>query len=105
MKCSETIETGSAMRLRFSERMTFNDHVEMKRISRYVGSNRVARVNIDLSALSFIDSAGLGMLLILGETLRESGGTMVLESPQGQVARVFAATKFLQWFSPKAPAS
>ncbi len=96
MECSEHSEDSSTLRLELSGRMTFNDHHEMKRITRLMVSERKTRVIVDLSSLQFIDSAAIGMLLIIAEAVREIGGTMLLENAQGQVARVLAVTKIYE---------
>jgi anti-anti-sigma factor len=49
---------------------------------------------IDLSKLEFIDSAGLGMLLIARDEAKKAGRNLTLRGPQGQVKRTFSATKF-----------
>ena len=79
--------------LRIAGRMTFNDHIEMKRITRDAVAEGRKAVMIDLSDLEFIDSAAIGMLLILKEEVHKIGGTMSLENPRGRVAKVFAAAK------------
>jgi len=93
MECREQIVGDSVMRVLLSGRMTFNDHIEMKRITRYVIAERMRHVFVDLSDLNFIDSAAIGMFLILNDELRGVHGTMILEKPQGQVARVLSVAK------------
>lgn len=96
MECGEFIQEGSAVRLRLSGRMTFNDHATMKRVTRSLIAERKDRVVIDLSVLDYVDSAAIGMLLIIAESVRSIGGTMVLENAQGQVARVLSVTKIYE---------
>ena len=96
MECGEFLEEGNAVRLRLSGRMTFNDHAAMKRVTRALVAERKSHVVIDLSVLDYVDSAGVGMLLIIAEALRGTGGTMTLENARGQVARVFTVTKIYE---------
>ena len=96
MECGEFIEEGSAVLLRLSGRMTFNDRATMKRVTKSLIAERKSRVVIDLSVLDYVDSAAIGMLLIIAETLRSTGGTMALENAQGQVARVLSVTKIYE---------
>ena len=49
---------------------------------------------LDLSAISFIDSSGLGMLLTLRDLAEKYGNQITLRKPQEKVMRVFRACKF-----------
>ena len=46
----------------------------------------------------FIDSSGLGMLLVMRERLLTWGGTVALRGIQGQVGKLIALTRFDQMF-------
>ncbi len=46
-------------------------------------------LELDLSAVSFIDSSGLAMLLSMRNLCAESGGMLILHAPSEQVRRVF----------------
>lgn len=50
------------------------------------------RVVLDLSAVSFIDSAGLGAVIGGLRRIRELGGDLNLAAPRSSISRVFAAT-------------
>ncbi len=50
-------------------------------------------IDIDISGLTFIDSAAIGMMLILNEEVRKIGGRVSLSNPKGQVNRVLTATQ------------
>jgi len=43
---------------------------------------------VDVSGLSFADSASVRALVLAGRTLRERGGTLVIARPQRAVARL-----------------
>jgi anti-anti-sigma factor len=45
------------------------------------------RVSVDLSGVEFIDSAGLGMLLVAHDACKKSGLEFIAKSPKGQVLR------------------
>ncbi len=49
-------------------------------------------VVVDVSGLSFADSASVRVLVLAGKALRERGGTLVLLGPQPPVARVLELT-------------
>ncbi len=73
---------------------TFSDHTVFLDISKRLFGTASQAVVIDLSTLDFIDSAGLGMLLIARDEAINSKRDLVLRGPQGQVKRMFAVTKF-----------
>jgi anti-sigma B factor antagonist len=56
------------------------------------------RLVVDLSALTFIDTTGLGVLVRLLATLRDRNGTMALVAPDGQVLRRLRRTNLAPLF-------
>ncbi len=81
------------LRLCVSGRLTFNDHLEMKNITRHIITAQIKHFTFDFSNLDFIDSAGIGMLLIIASEVKSIGGLFIVENPCGHVARVFEAAK------------
>lgn len=53
---------------------------------------------VDLAALAFIDSCGLGVLVRVLKWARESGGDMALAAPQQQVRRILGVTGLIDVF-------
>jgi anti-sigma B factor antagonist len=51
-----------------------------------------SRVVLDLSAMTFIDSTGLGVVVGALKRLRESGGDLVLRSPSRSTRKVLEIT-------------
>jgi anti-sigma B factor antagonist len=51
-----------------------------------------ARVVLDLAAVSFVASAGLGTLVWATKRLRARGGDVVIKAPNAQVARLLEIT-------------
>ena len=79
--------------------LTFTDHVTFRDIlARLIQANRKT-VTIDLSKLDFVDSAGLGMLLIAKEEVAKANRSLTLSHPKKQVERMFAVTKFDSLFT------
>ncbi len=69
-----------------------------------VDEHRPDRLVIDLSAVTFIDSGGLSLLVILNGKQTERGGTTVLANPTPFVRRVLAITALDQVMEVTAPA-
>lgn len=84
-----------ALRLAVSGQITYNDQVSIRKLFNVIRKSPLNRVIIDLSSLTFIDSAGIGMILILVDELSFNGKVLEFENLQGQVARVFTITKVM----------
>jgi anti-sigma B factor antagonist len=52
-----------------------------------------ARVLVDLSRVSLIDSSGVGVLISAHRLAETNGASLVLAAPAGPAARVFALTR------------
>lgn len=89
--------TASAIHL--AGRFTFAQHDAFQRVVHHLEAGRQPEVRIDLSAVDFIDSAGLGMLLIARDVAREHSVRLVLRGAQGQVAAMLENACFDSLFS------
>ena len=56
-------------------------------------------VVLDLAALEFLDSTGLGVLIRANRTLEQTGGTLRVRAPQPQVRRVLDITGLGEWIA------
>jgi HptB-dependent secretion and biofilm anti anti-sigma factor len=81
---------------------TFADHPVFQDILTQINDGRGRSIVLDVSGLAFIDSAGLGMLILAREEARKQGSTIRLRGPRGQVKRIFAVTKFDTLFAVEA---
>ena len=85
-----------------SGEFTFIDHTAFKAITARLLGRQGKPIVIDLARLEFIDSAGLGMLLIVRDEAGKAGRDLVLRGPSGQVKRMFDVTKFDTLFTVEA---
>jgi HptB-dependent secretion and biofilm anti anti-sigma factor len=85
-----------------SGEFTFTDHIAFKAIASRLFERQGKPIVIDLAKLEFIDSAGLGMLLIVREEADKAHRSLVLRGPCGQVKRMFDVTKFDTLFTVEA---
>lgn len=79
--------------------LTFNDHAAFREMLTRAMRSTGAKIVLDLSRLDFVDSAGLGMLLIARDEAGKGSRSLSLVRPQKQVERVFAVTKFETLFT------
>lgn len=85
-----------------SGEFTFTDHVAFKAIASRLFERQGKPIVIDLAELEFIDSAGLGMLLIVRDEADKAARRLILRGPCGQVKRMFEVTKFDTLFTVEA---
>jgi len=78
---------------RLSGRLTFNDHARVRGLIREMQAAKSRRQVLHLTGLEFIDSAGIGMLLIAREELKGVDKDFVLRGATGQVKRVFTVAQ------------
>ena len=57
------------------------------------------RVIINLARVGYIDSSGIGVLIICTESLQKSGGALALVNASEEVKKVFALTGLENYFS------
>ncbi len=82
-----------------SGQFTFVDHALFSSVLALVELQDVNDVIIDVGKMDFIDSAGLGMLLMLREACYLKNKPLVLLNPVGHVQKVFQVAKFDEIFT------
>lgn len=93
------ILNGEVYKIKISEKFTFSDHLEFKKILESFDGNAFKNMEIDVSGLEFIDSAALGLLLLLRERTAQSQVKLSLIKPQGQVQKMFRISRFYELFN------
>jgi len=84
----------SAFEVKLKDRMTFSDHAPFRALLDDVVNARAKACVFDLSGLTAIDSAGLGMLAIALDMSKKRGWQMTIRSPRGQVKSLLELSKF-----------
>lgn len=78
---------------------TFVDNSAFKKIIDQVERQHPQSVIMDFAEVDFIDSAGLGMLLLLRDLCLNKNISLSLKSAQGQVKKIFGISRFDQLFT------
>lgn len=73
---------------------TFDDHPVFRALLRLLEADGINACELDLSGVSFIDSAALGMLLLLREKAQAHGFSVTLARPRGQVKKMLDISEF-----------
>lgn len=79
-------------------RFTFSDNQAFRELLNNISTSSTT-LELELAALEFIDSAGLGMLLLAHEMLQQRGGGIVLRTPRGQVQQMIDLSRFDRLFT------
>ncbi|MBL6935437.1 MAG: STAS domain-containing protein [Alphaproteobacteria bacterium] len=81
--------------VKITGRLTFAEHEQCRRIMAELGESSGNRQVVDLREVEFIDSAGLGLLLLLRENAEKQSRSVVLRVPaEGQVRRMLDIARF-----------
>ncbi len=95
----EVTRQGNDVVIKLNGKMTYRDHEGFRKLRELFGDG-VRDMVLALASVSFIDSAGLGMLLILQDEAKRLGVSLTVRGATGQVRRVFVASemsKVLNW--------
>ena len=101
MECSNNTINNS-LEARLSGQFIFEDHTKFKTILAAAEDKKIHSIILDFTHVDFIDSAGLGMLLLLRDLCDKHKKPLVLRHPQGQVKKVFGISKFEHLFTVEA---
>ena len=74
--------------------LTFTDNAAFRNIVHDLARHQGDRAVIDLGGLEFLDSAGLGMLLLARDTASEHKIRLSLRAPGEQVSRMLDIARF-----------
>jgi len=82
-----------------SGRLTSADLVTFRELLSQIKESKCNLILIDLRDLDWIDSAGLGMLLLARENAAKSNMELVLRAPQGNVKSLLQLGRFETLFN------
>lgn len=83
--------------------LVFTEHRVFRNIATLlVAAAGTYPVTLELSKLEFIDSAGLGMLLILRDEIHQENRPLILKGARGQVKKMLALSRFELLFAVEA---
>jgi anti-anti-sigma factor len=86
--------TGPKTEVEVKGRLTYSDYGLFRQITDVIGTSTNQQCILDLSELEFIDSAGLGMLLLASDKIQECHGSIVLLNASGQVKKMIELGRF-----------
>lgn len=97
----ETIGEGRIIRV--EGRITFEHCPELERRIDEALAGRPREIVLDLGAVPFMDSSGVGEILRLFKRMREAGGELVLLRPNRKLRSLFAMYRFDRFLTIREP--
>jgi anti-anti-sigma factor len=85
---------GGSCEVRLHGAFTFADNTAFRAVIEHVGLPEIRSFEIDFSDVDFIDSAVLGMLMILRNESAKYGQSVTIRGARGQVEKVMRMAKF-----------
>ena len=85
---------GTEFQVRLSDRMTFADHQAFRILLKEIDDSDAKSCVLELSGLTAIDSAGLGMFIIAAEAGKAAGWTLSLVAPAPRVKQLLLLARF-----------
>lgn len=83
----------------FKGKLTFADYKHFQDLFQRLEQSAPSHVNVHLGDLEFIDSSGIGMLLLLKEKCDQKNVALIVHKPQGQVKKMFEVAQLDKVFS------
>jgi anti-anti-sigma factor len=83
----------SVFEARISERLSFADNGLFRKLLEDMVASKTGHWVLDVSALTSLDSAGLGMFIIAMENAKKAGSTLILRSPTEHVRKLIELSK------------
>lgn len=87
---------GGQRELSLRGRLVFTDHEAFRGIVAQLGQPGPSTCSVDLSGLEAIDSAGLGLLMLVNDAAKENNITVTLRGARDQVKRMLELTKITE---------
>lgn len=91
------ISSGDSLELTLTGKFTFADNKVFNSIMDEIASYK--QIIIDLTKVEFIDSAALGILLLVRDKCDKTSTNLLLKNPKGQVKQMFDISRFGDLFN------
>ncbi|KLN60559.1 hypothetical protein WH96_12745 [Kiloniella spongiae] len=96
-----TTQNGETLSISFRGEFGFPYNPKAQKIIEDLKKSGCSGFSIELSELQSIDSAGLGMLLLINDAAQDNGKSLELCRPTGQVEKMLEISKFSEIISIK----
>jgi anti-anti-sigma factor len=87
-------DTGADREVFLSGKLSFSDHKKFREVVQGLRAGSFRRCTLDMSRLEAIDSAGLGLLILVKDTAKEKNLSLNIRAPKGQVRKMLEISRF-----------
>lgn len=87
-------KSGTQCEVNLSGHFTFSDNMKFKEVLALAESAEIKNIVLDFARVEFVDSAALGMLMILRNAAEKRHQTVAIRAAQGQVAKIMRMSRF-----------
>lgn len=98
MELSLKEQENGAISVIISGEFSFSDSSKFREMFKNIEKSCPTHISVDLSACEMIDSAALGMLLLLKEKADQISAEVELKNAKGQVLKVLQLSRFQDLF-------
>ena len=84
---------GDNCKIVMTGKFTFSDHIEFKKILNIFKEKKIKTLEINLAQVTFVDSAALGLLLLVRDETEKHSVQLSILQPQGQVQKMFKISR------------
>ena len=95
----EISRSDAGMEVAIRGRMCFSDHARFREVVGSFAGAPGQEVVFNLKELEFIDSSGLGMLIIARDEAKKKGMSLVIENTRSEVRRLMDMAHFERHFT------
>ena len=95
-----TSYSGSQVTFKLKGRFIFKDYEQWRKaLTDAISHEGVSTITVDFEEVEFIDSAAIGMLLVLREEAQENNISVSILNPQGQVEKILELSRMSDLFA------
>ena len=87
-----------AVQITISDEFTFSDNSKFREMLKHLDSKDIAHIRVEFADCDFVDSAALGMLLLLKERADQIPAELELANAKDQVLKVLELSRFQDLF-------
>ncbi|MDR3449167.1 MAG: STAS domain-containing protein [Alphaproteobacteria bacterium] len=91
--------THGTLDVHMSGKFTFPDHLGFRDVIDKMNAGDIQQVVLNVEKMDFIDSAGLGMLLLALDAAEKNHKKLVIGGATGQVKKMFDLARFENMFT------
>lgn len=89
-------ESGDSHEIMMQGTFGFADNVSVEELVESLAGKRAASVTLNLTGVEKIDSAGLGMIVLIKDEVEDGGGRFAVRGASGQVKKMLDISRFDQ---------